>query len=503
MALQSERVPLQFGRVQGVTPDIGILEWFHLGDRKRVRHCLDVLDGLGVRRLRTGISWADWMRPDGRKWIEWLIPTLAERVDLLPCFNYTPPGEAEHPATNAPPLSLTAFADFVCYQIELFGDAFEWVELWNEPDNHREWNAAFDPDYSKFAFMVGNAAKWARHFGKKTLLGGLANADPNFISLLHDHGELQHFDAVGVHGFPFSFEFYWEGWPTRVERLRERLDYCGSDAELWITETGYSTWRHDERAQLEHFVDAANAPAARLYWYCLQDLHPDRPTVDGFHSDEREYHFGVQTPAGGEKLLGKLWRKYGADAMSEWLDVTEAAATEMPAHLVIGGAGETGSALVRALLDNGQAVELYDDLSGDGSERALHRLRDEFGDRLAVTVASVLDSHALRQSIERASHVTHLAWRAGGNETARNYEENTLGTFHVVNECRRAGVPIVYGKRSEAQSPGLDRAGLLAAETLIKEAARDGHASAVAACDATDLLEAHEQLQSTTAEVAS
>ncbi|MEM1013906.1 MAG: NAD-dependent dehydratase, partial [Planctomycetota bacterium] len=119
------------GTAQQNEPILGILEWFRPGEHARVERALDALDKLKIRYLRTGISWADWMTPEGRPWYEWLLPTLASRVDVLPCFNYTPPSLNDHNATNAPPRRLEEFGDFVCYCIELFGDHFDWVEVWN------------------------------------------------------------------------------------------------------------------------------------------------------------------------------------------------------------------------------------------------------------------------------------------------------------------------------------------------------------------------------------
>ncbi len=442
-------------------PIVGILEWFHFGDREHVERTLDALDSLGVRHLRTGVSWADWQRSDGRSWYEWLLPTVAERFDLLPCFNYTPPSLGVAQATNAPPERLEDYADFVTYMIELFGDHFEWVELWNEPDNYREWNAAFDPYHEKFAYMVGNAGKWARRMGKKTLLGGLAHGDPNFLSLLCDHGALQEFDAVGVHGFPFSFEFYWEGWTKRIERLRERLTYCGSDAEIWITETGYSTWRHDEQPQLAHFVDALDAPSERVYWYSLMDLDPDRATVDGFHSDEREYHFGIHKPGGHEKLLGRLWREHGLESLTRWHQITQRRTTgrEKKRDTVIGGAGFVGVNVADALLAEGRPVTVYDNLSRPGVERNLQWLLDRHPD-VRFVCGDVLDEHLLRQTVKQASSIYHFAAQVAVttalDDPGHDFEVNARGTFNVLEASRRAGgVPVVFTSTNKVYG-GLD-----------------------------------------------
>ena len=41
-------------------PELGVLEWFDVGERDRVGRVADQLAALGVRHLRTGISWAEW-----------------------------------------------------------------------------------------------------------------------------------------------------------------------------------------------------------------------------------------------------------------------------------------------------------------------------------------------------------------------------------------------------------------------------------------------------------
>jgi CDP-paratose 2-epimerase len=85
---------------------------------------------------------------------------------------------------------------------------------------------------------------------------------------------LQYIDAVGVHAFPGPATASGKGWGANVERVRDVLKDFNPAAQVWITETGYSTWRHDERRQLTALVDALDAPVDRVYWYSLHDLDP-------------------------------------------------------------------------------------------------------------------------------------------------------------------------------------------------------------------------------------
>ncbi len=443
-------------------PVLGILEWFRPGEESRVERALDALHRLKINHLRTGVSWADWMSPQGRSWYEWLLPTLGSRVDVLPCFSYTPPSLNDFQATNAPPRRLEDYSDFVCYCIELFGEHFEWVELWNEPDNHREWNAAFDDDYSIFSEMIANAGKWARNLEKKVLLGGLANADPNFLSMLHGRGVLDHVDAVGVHGFPFSFEFYWEGWPKRVERLRERLDWCGmTKLPIWITECGYSTWRHDPLAQAATFVDAMKAPADRIYWYALDDLDPRLPTVDGFHSDEREYHFGLSTPDGRPKLLGHLLQKHAPHAVATLVDQLETKSAPVDQFLLVtGGCGNRARSIVDDATADGADYLLYDNLSSEGSiGRSLRRSSP-------LEVGDVLDEHRLRDAMKGADRVVHAALVADASRPEWTYRTNTIGTLHVLQAAAEHGISDVTLLPPESTDPVV-AASLAAAADLV------------------------------------
>jgi CDP-paratose 2-epimerase len=72
-------------------PVIGLVEWFRPGEHARVEQVLADARTLGVKEIRTGISWADYYTPQGKEWYNWLIPRLAKEVNLLPCFLYTPP----------------------------------------------------------------------------------------------------------------------------------------------------------------------------------------------------------------------------------------------------------------------------------------------------------------------------------------------------------------------------------------------------------------------------
>ncbi len=54
---------------------------------------MDWLKRLGVRRLRTGISWADWHRPNAPDWFDRQMDALRD-FDVTVTLCFTPPSGA-------------------------------------------------------------------------------------------------------------------------------------------------------------------------------------------------------------------------------------------------------------------------------------------------------------------------------------------------------------------------------------------------------------------------
>jgi CDP-paratose 2-epimerase len=426
---------------------VGMLEWFRPGEHDQVDNVLDDLEALGVTELRTGISWADAWTPEGEAWYAWLFPQLARRVNLLPCFVDTPPSWGVAPKTSAPPGNLKVYADFLDTVITRYGKYFEWLELWNEPNDPRKWDQELDPYWLKFTEMIGNAAHWAHHRGKKTVLGGMRPIDPSWLRTMGERGILQHIDAVGVHAFPGTSEAQWEGWEPAVQRVREVLQLFNPGAQVWVTETGYSTWRHDERRQLTAFVDALNAPVDRVYWYGVHDLDPRLSTGDGFHSDERDYHFGLKRADGGQKLLYRLWAEGGVDAVRDayWIGKCAHAAGKDRPVLITGGCGFIGTNVAHRILSSGQSVLLFDNLSRPGVERNLKWLRQTHGDLMRIEAADVQDPHALRSAVDRAAQVFHFAAQVAVTTSLTNaihdFEVNARGTLSLLEALRAQDDP--------------------------------------------------------------
>lgn len=448
-------------------PQLGVLEWLRPGEYERAKQLIKDLHSLGITHLRTGISWADWHTPEGKAWFDWLIPTMAAEVELLPCFTYTPPSLGIVEKASAPPREPRAFADFIDRMIQDYGEHFEWMELWNEPNNLNDWDWHLDPNWEIFTEMIYMAANWAKQCGKKTVLAGMCPTDPNWLDMICSRGVVQLFDAVGIHGFPGTWEFGTETWQDKIRSVRDVLEKHGLTPEIWITEVGYSTWRHDEIVQVKKFIDVLEAPADRVYWYSATDLHPLESHQDGFHEDERHYHFGLKTADGVPKLIQRVWQNSGLAGLHKLVDsvfnsgaglcrqpaslVRDTDITIVPPNpdkkpvLITGGAGFVGTNLAKALLDSGEQVMIFDNLGRDGVERNLEWLCDHYGSQLQLEIADIRDRHLVRDAVNRASCIFHFAAQVAVTTSIdtpqRDFDINAVGTLNILESMRQMENP--------------------------------------------------------------
>src|SRR5215207_487290 len=120
---------------------LGVCQWFHYQDHIAVEQTIDLMHELGARHLRTGISWADYLRPGGKAWYDWQMRQLrTSGLEILLSVWHTPPSISEGNACNSPPKRLRDYADFIDRIITDYGDCFHHLELWNEPNNKYKWN---------------------------------------------------------------------------------------------------------------------------------------------------------------------------------------------------------------------------------------------------------------------------------------------------------------------------------------------------------------------------
>jgi beta-xylosidase len=114
--LQEDGTPkLAAERFAACTPDFGLCQWFHFEDH-RLANAVSWMRRLGVRHLRTGLSWADSFRPDALDWFDRQMDALGDfSVTVTFCFTPEHRGIAAH-HTSAP-LVPEEFAEFCATMI--------------------------------------------------------------------------------------------------------------------------------------------------------------------------------------------------------------------------------------------------------------------------------------------------------------------------------------------------------------------------------------------------
>jgi UDP-glucose 4-epimerase len=116
----------------------------------------------------------------------------------------------------------------------------------------------------------------------------------------------------------------------------------------------------------------------------------------------------------------------------------------MPCVLVTGGAGFLGAHLVDALLEQGHAVRVLDDLSSGRRENLPRRVEFMYGD--------VTNPVAVEQAFDGVDACFHLAAIASvvrsGSEWLQTHQVNLTGTINIFERARRLlsrrAIPVIY-----------------------------------------------------------
>lgn len=99
-------------------PAFGICQWFHFQD-PRLPVAVEWLRRLGVRRLRTGISWADWHRVGALEWFDYQMDMLRD-FDVTVTLCFTPPSRGQRPCYTSPPQVIGEFAQFAAEVVQRY-----------------------------------------------------------------------------------------------------------------------------------------------------------------------------------------------------------------------------------------------------------------------------------------------------------------------------------------------------------------------------------------------
>jgi CDP-paratose 2-epimerase len=113
--------------------------------------------------------------------------------------------------------------------------------------------------------------------------------------------------------------------------------------------------------------------------------------------------------------------------------------------LITGGAGFIGTNLAARLIESGQPVRIYDNLSRPGVEHNLRWLRNRYGNDALAQISDIRDPEPVRQAVEEASAIFHLAAQVAVTTSLRDpaadFAANAIGTINLLEACRNRPSP--------------------------------------------------------------
>lgn len=122
----------------------------------------------------------------------------------------------------------------------------------------------------------------------------------------------------------------------------------------------------------------------------------------------------------------------------------------MPSFLVTGGAGFIGSHLVEALIERGDTVTVYDDVSTGTPENLAGVAGHE---RFRFVRGNICDAYTVEELVRDHDVVVHLAAAVGVrllmNQPLRSLATNVQGCEHVIQAASRYGRKLIYASTSE------------------------------------------------------
>ena len=160
-------------------------------------------------------------------------------------------------------------------------------------------------------------------------------------------------------------------------------------------------------------------------------------------------------------------------------------------YLITGGAGFIGSNYVSRLLERGEKVTIYDNLSRAGASRNLVWLQEKFGKAaFSLTVGDVRDADLLTVSSRAADVIIHLAAQVAVTTSVvsprEDFEINAQGTFNVLEAARlNERKPVILYASTNKVYGGMEDV------NVVEDATRWRYAHLPLGCPETQPLDFH------------
>lgn len=160
-------------------------------------------------------------------------------------------------------------------------------------------------------------------------------------------------------------------------------------------------------------------------------------------------------------------------------------------YFITGGAGFIGSNYVHRLLERGENVTIYDNLSRGGASRNLAWMAEKFGEAaFRLVTGDVRDADLVTVSSREADIVVHLAAQVAVTTSVINpredFEINAQGTFNVLEAARlNERKPIILYASTNKVYGGMEEV------KVVEEGSRWRYADLPLGCPETQPLDFH------------
>ena len=99
--------------------EFGLCQWFQFQDERSLEIAVRWFERLGVREVRTGLSWAESHMPGAEAWFDTMMSAL-EPYDVCATLCFTPPSRGIRPHHTSPPVDIGEFAWFARQMAERY-----------------------------------------------------------------------------------------------------------------------------------------------------------------------------------------------------------------------------------------------------------------------------------------------------------------------------------------------------------------------------------------------
>ena len=106
------------GQFADYTPALGVCQWFHFED-PRLDDAVRWFRRLGVKYLRTGLSWSDTERPNYEAWFDRMMTAL-EPFEVTITFCFTPESKGIKPHHTSAPREIEEYAEYCARMVRRY-----------------------------------------------------------------------------------------------------------------------------------------------------------------------------------------------------------------------------------------------------------------------------------------------------------------------------------------------------------------------------------------------